>query len=84
MRLFFTPFSSNPFLEGFMSSYAETIIKLQNCGIKVDMNKWKCSYCDSINTTELCCRNCGATESKGLSEFEGLPFRSTTFRYYNK
>lgn len=70
---------NSDFLACFIDSYTETRLRLANSGIVVDYTKWKCSYCESINTTEINCRNCGAPESKGLRNFRGLPFKKTIF-----
>lgn len=68
------------FVRGFLETKQKQK-RIEFPGVAVDYSKWTCSYCDSINTTELNCRNCGATESKGLRNFEGLPFKKTTFLY---
>lgn len=74
-------FPINSFLEGFLLAQDNTFARLRNCGIKVDISKWTCSYCNSINTIESNCKNCAAPEIKGLRNFEGLPFKKSTFLY---
>ena len=76
-------------LSGFLEGYTRAMLakrriratSVEYAGMRIDLTKWICSYCDSKNTFELNCRNCGAPESKGLRSFEGLPFRHTTFMY---
>lgn len=76
-------------LVGFLKGYSEAMLRAKQnnnysfdyAGMRIDLTKWTCSYCDSINTTENNCKNCGAPESRGRRNFQGLPFRKTTFLY---